>query len=407
MYVRYTIKNSHGKTECGTLETASETDAIRSFRNNGAIVLHLRPISENEFFRGELPPPWHPAWMLRIRSLDIEIALRQLASMLRSGISILTAIQMVAKQARIPRAALLWHRIGHAVAKGKTFSETIRSEGTLFSGYVAELCAIGEQTGELDSTMERAADHLASMRELKSSILNAVLYPALALVAALGLSVYLILVVLPKLEAFLSAGGAQLPALTRSLLQLSAWLHDNGVWLLFAAFLLWLCWRIVRNTTSGRVNTDAFLLKIPVFGPVFRLSGTAVAARGIAVLVESAIPLPEALLSTSHLLSNRFQAKQLDEVRLEVLHGESLSKALASKKSFLPLLGNMSAVAESSGTLFSTLAEVASFHEKELAHRIKRLSVLLEPIVIGISAFFVGFVYLAFFLALFSIADLA
>ncbi|MGN0845529.1 MAG: type II secretion system F family protein [Kiritimatiellia bacterium] len=407
MYVRYTIKNQLGKKECGTSETASEADAIRSFRNSGAIVLQLHPISENAFFRGKLPPSWHPAWLLRVRILDVEIALRQLSSMLRSGISILTALRLLAEQSRVPRAALLWYRIEHAVSKGKTFSEAIRLESPLFSGYVAELCAMGEQTGELDSTLERAAHHLASMRELKTSILNAILYPALALLAAFGLSVYLILVVLPKLEAFLTAGGAQLPALTQSLLCFSAWLHDNGLWLLFSLIALCLCWRLVRQTKSGRIGTDAFLLKIPVFGPVFRLSGTAVAARGIAVLVESAIPLPEALLSTSHLLSNRFQARQLDEVRLDVLHGESLSNALASKKSFLPLLGRMCAVAESSGTLFSTLAEVASFHEKELADRIRRLSVLLEPVVIGLSAFFVGFIYLAFFLALFSIADLA
>lgn len=407
MYVRYTIKNHLGKTECGTLETASEADAIRSFRNGGAIVLQLRPISENAFFRGKSPPPWHPAWLLQVRILDVEIALCQLSSMLRSGISILTALRLLAEQSRVPRAALLWRHVEYAVSKGKTFSEAIQSESSLFSGYVAELCAMGEQTGELDSTLERAANHLASMRELKSSILNAVLYPALALLAALGLSVYLILVVLPKLEAFLTAGGAQLPTLTQSLLWFSAWLHDNGLWVLFCLIALCLCWRLVRRTKSGRIKTDAFLLKIPVFGSVFRLAGTAVAARGIAVLVESAIPLPEALLSTSRLLSNRFQARQLDEVRLDVLHGESLSKALASKKSFLPLLSRMCAVAESSGTLFSTLAEVASFHEKELADRIRRLSVLLEPVVIGLSAFFVGFIYLAFFLALFSIADLA
>lgn len=407
MHFRYTVKTAQGRLEKGVAEAGSAPALAQSFRAAGSLVIKLEPLDERAVLRDGLPPRFHPAWLAGVRDIDAETGLRQMASMLRSGLSVLSALRMVGEQARCPRASVIWRRVEQMVANGGTLSDAFRTIGAPFSDYVAELAATGEQSGNMDVVLERAARHLEGLREVRATVINALLYPMLAIAAALGVAVYLVVAVLPKLETFLTSGGAQLPDLTMLLLELAAWLHAYGLWIPVGFVALVVLVRCIRATRAGRLATDTLLLRIPVVRGILLLSGTSIAARGLAMLIESGIALPEALRAVSRLLSNKRQAQTIDGARKAVLRGEFLSEALARGNTFKPMLSRMCAVGEASGMLAHTLEEVAAFHERALLVSIRRLSVLIEPVAVGIAAFLVGFVYIAFFLALFSIADLA
>jgi type IV pilus assembly protein PilC len=154
----------------------------------------------------------------------------------------------------------------------------------------------------------------------------------------------------------------------------------------------------------GRRVIDGILLRVPVVGGILRLSGTAVFARGLSILLESGVTLLDSLTTIEHLVANRVLSLRIAAARQAVLRGESLASTMSGGRYFLPMLGRMIAVGESAGTLAPVLTEVARFHESQLVITIRRMSVLVEPVIIVVVGGIVGFVYAAFFIAIFSLA---
>jgi type IV pilus assembly protein PilC len=161
---------------------------------------------------------------------------------------------------------------------------------------------------------------------------------------------------------------------------------------------------LVRRWPPGRLATDRLMLRVPLVGGVLRLAGTATLARGLGVLLESGVTLLESLSASANLLENHALRERVRLAREAVLRGGRLAPALEQDRRFMPMLPRMVAVGENAGTLVQTLNEVASFHENQLLVVIRRMSVLVEPVVILVVGSIVGFVYIAFFAALFSIA---
>jgi len=161
---------------------------------------------------------------------------------------------------------------------------------------------------------------------------------------------------------------------------------------------------VMYKAPPGRMIIDRLLLRVPLIGKLFRLSATALFARSLSLLLESGVTLLEGLQTVENLISNRALASQIGMVRHAVLQGGTLAAPLIAKSSFMPMLGRMAAIGEETGTLDPDLKEVANFHEKQFDALVRRLSVLIEPAVIVLVGGVVGFVYIAFFLALFSLA---
>ena len=226
----------------------------------------------------------------------------------------------------------------------------------------------------------------------------------IAVLMAVGVSTYLVGAVIPKIAAFLQAGGAELPPMTQVLMDISEWVNANGI-----AILAWLgvaiaAWILARLNAAGREMEDILLLKLPVVGRILRLSGTALFARSMQIMTESGVPLLDSLATGARLMANsRFQ-RRVTAAREGVMRGQSLADALEPAVEFMPMLRRMAAVGEVSGSLPESFGETARFHETMLAIAIKRFGILMEPVMIAITGTIVGFVYVAFFMALFAMA---
>lgn len=393
----YQARDSSGTAQQGTLTAATLELLSADLRSRGLLVLKVEPVEEKP--RGIVtldPRTWLP-----MTSFDVEIGFQQLASMITSGLSLLLAMRTVAEQARRPRATAVWLDVSSRIEQGSTFSDALAAH-RVFSRNVIQLIRVGEHSGNLDTALLRCAEQLERLRQMRLTVLNALAYPAIVVILSIGVTMFLVLGVIPKIEKFLSGRGRGLPPLTQSLLDITnfvqAWLPQlclGIISLVLALIAIWF-W------PPGRRFLDGVLLRVPVVSGVLRLSGTAVFARGLSVLLESGVTLLDSLITVEHLVSNRMIREKVAAARLAVLRGESLAGGLTGGRCFLPMLPRMVAVGESAGTLSTVLNEVARFHEQQLVAVIRRLSVMIEPVVILIVGGIVGFVYLAFFTALFS-----
>ncbi len=404
---RYRARDPGGRIVEERVEAASAAALAEMLRASGWVVLQIREVRGGALggtFEG-LPPRWHPLWLLSMTSLDCELGLRQLASMLRSGVALLAALKTVAQQASRPRAAKVWLELEASIQRGGTLSEAMAQHPKVFNDYVVQLIRVGEHSGEMDTTMTRAADHLEMHRDVRIMVVNALIYPLIATVMAVGVSLYLVVAVIPKIAEFIEGGGAQLPAMTQSLIDISHWLHQYYLQVILVLVGVVVALYAMRRHKQGRELQDLALIYTPVVGRIIRVSQTAIFARGLGLLIESGVTLLDALGVVEQLMGNRRFGRRVGEARQRVMRGESLAGSLGQADEFFPLLIRMSAVAEETGTLGSTLTEVAIFHEKMLVITIKRFSVLIEPILIVVTGGIVGFVYVAFFMALFSMVS--
>jgi len=398
---RFTARDNTGRTTSGIAASGSAMSLAGELRQRGLLVLDVQPDAQADTTQSFSLNPL--AW-LPPTSFDVEIGMQQLASMLRSGLTLLSALKTVAEQARRPRMAKIWRDVYERIEEGASFSSALAAHGKQFPVYIIQLVKVGEQSGSLETVLTRASEHLERSRNLRMTLVNALIYPSIVVVMALGVAGFMLVSVIPKIQKFLVGRGRQLPAITQALMDLSNWVTMYLPYLVGGAIAALIALFVIYKWPPGRAVIDAFLLRVPIVGGVLRLAGTAVFARGLSILLESGVTLLEALRTVEQLVPNRAMSTRVETVREAVLSGGTLAESLQAGREFLPMLGRMAAVGEQTGTLDPVLTEVARFHEHQLAATVRRFSVLIEPAIIVIVGGIVGFVYIAFFVALFSLA---
>lgn len=402
----YTARDPAGRDQVGVLPADNPGAAAAELRARGWLVMDVRPAEDDAAGGGgpSLLDRLNPARLLPTTSFDVEFGLRQIASMLRSGITLLSALKTTAEQARRPRMARVWERILERIQEGSSLADAMSEHGRRFPVLVVQLVRAGEQSGTLDTVMERAAEQLERQRNLRTTLLSALMYPTIVFVMAIAVAGFMVFKVIPVLQKFLAGRGRKLPPITQALVDVSMWLQNHGLKLLIVLAAVGVVMFILHRIPWTGIRMDALLLRIPLIGKLFRLAGTAMFARGLGLLLENGVTVIDALTTTGALLGNRSLAERVRATRESVLAGGSLARPLAGRGGFMPMLSRMVAVGEESGTLGSVLEETAKFHEAQLAAMVRLLSVLVEPVITLVVGGIVGFVYIAFFVALFSLS---
>lgn len=399
-----TVRDPAGARRTVSREADSLDSFMAALRAERYVVLSVEESPGGD----ALPPRWHPAWLKPMTGFDVEMGLRQLASMLKSGVALLSALATVEEQAPCPRAAVAWRKVRESVFAGGSFAGALEHQAKRFGEITVRLADVGERSGELEHALTRAADQMESRRNLRTAVVNALVYPLVTVLMAVGVSAYLVVAVIPKLAEFLKDGGVELPGMTMMLMNFADFVKANGLVILgwfVAAVAAWFGARYF--SVRAREMEDLFMLRIPVTGRILRLSGTALFARAMQIMVESGVTLLDALDVSCRLMSNLRYKRRVMAARDGVMRGGSLADSLRPAREFMPMLVRMSAVGEVTGSLSEAFGEVARFHEMLLAIAIKRFGMLIEPVMICVTGGIVGFVYIAFFMALFAIAGAA
>ena len=397
---QFRARDAAGRSQTGLLDAPSPTVVAQSLRRRGWSVVDVRPAAADLSF-GDLMQQINPLNHMPPKSIDIELSCKQLSVMLRGGLTLLTGLQALTKQTGKKKLREVWEQTATRIQAGASFADAM-GEAKCFPDLLVQLVRVGEQTGDLDNSIERAAETMEARRRVRSSLLTALAYPMLVFVAAIGVTAFMVVGVIPKLQSFLQGMGRKLPAMTQMLVDVSTWVRTYaphigiGLLILTVGFIALYCHPL------GRLQIDRRLLRVPVIGQLIRLAGTASFARALGILVRSGITLLEGLRTSEKLLNNRYLASRVSAARQAVMQGGTLAEPLATPHAFTPLLARMVAVGESAGTIDDVLDEVARFHEQQLQAAIRQLSAIIEPLIIVIVGGIVGFVYIAFFMALFS-----
>jgi type IV pilus assembly protein PilC len=328
---------------------------------------------------------------------------RQLAVFLRSGVSVLEALVVLADETsdKLLRSALEGMR--QSLEAGARFSEAASSHPELFPGYSVEVLRSAELTGNLDEVLDQLAEYLDREIETEHKVKSALAYPCVVMVLALIVSTVLVTYVLPKFRTFFTALNAKLPLPTRILLGVAKWI---GAWGLITAVIVVILSAVafaLSRTARGREIKDRTLLKLPVFGQLLHTAIIERFCRLLASMTMAGVALPEALAVTTAATNNSVFRKGLTEARAAMMRGEGLAMPLAQTGLFPGAARQMFFVGENTGNLDDQLQSAANYLDRELDYRIKRFTMFIEPAVIILVGLVVGFVAIALVSAMYGI----
>jgi len=334
------------------------------------------------------------------KSVHIELTLRQIAVMLRSGLTLLAAIETVIEQPPSRAAQRIYETMRRSIENGASFADAL-AEHKIFPAGAISMIGMGEESGNLDTVIERAAVSMEMKRRNTAATLTALFYPAFTFLFAIGITIYMILAVIPEMEKALKALGKNLPAMTQSLLDAADFFTTYGLLMGILLIVLGVVLTILCMWPPGRLVIDQIILRLPLIGTILRTGATALFARSMGTLLSSGIPLVESLRIIGTIHSNRYFAAVVESARRKILEGGSLARSLSRPHAYTPMMLKMVGVGETSGNLEETLEHVADFHDERLEALVKRLSAMLEPSVVLVVGGLVGYVYIAFFVGLY------
>jgi len=395
----YTARDRGGQQTSDVVDSSSRDAAIMTLRGEGLLVLQINELKQKS---DEKSYSLNPLDYRSITSLDIENAFHQIAVMLRSGVSLLDAVELTRKHARIGTRKV-WVRIAERIQQGGALKDALIEQG-VFANLTVQLVAVGEQTGHLSRVMDQAAKEMASTRRLKKQITSALKYPAFTLLFAIGLVVFMLTSIVPEIKKLLLIFGKPMPPITQALIDVSDWFVENVAFMAISAVVFVVVFAVLYNWPPSRWWVDRFSLRVPLIGHVLRLSGTVLFCRAMGLLLSSGVLIVDALTTMEQLHGNKFMASHVAFAHSRVLQGSSLAEPLVEKSRYMDLVLQMIRVGESSGTLDDILAEMADYHEELLEQAIAKLTGMIAPIMTVFVGGIIGFVYAAFLVAMFSAA---
>lgn len=390
----YVARDDAGRTQRGRREGPTERDVALALRGEGLLPLRIAAGQALPWYR-------RPMHLFGPRRIDVEMQLRQLAFMLRTGLSLLAALQVCTEQGN-PATARIWSDVGDRVRGGASLHEAM-TKHRCFTRLTCSLVDVGERTGNLDHVLTRAADAMQRRRQTRTQVLTALAYPTLVVVLAVATVAFMMVSVVPKLAKFLTSLGRRLPASTQFLVDLSEAVQVHVVrGALFLAGLVAVV-AIAWATHRGRLAIEAVLLRIPVVGRILSLAAVSTFAHNTALLLSSGVRLIASLAVVQPLFFLHQVRDRLARARERVVQGESLAGSLQDERLFSPLVRSMVAVGETSGSLDEVLQGLAKHHDDTLTELVRRLGSLVEPVILVVIGSVVGFIYFAFFMAIYSI----
>ncbi len=330
-----------------------------------------------------------------LRAAELALFTRQLATLLLAGVPLDEALGATARQTSTPRIKSLLLQVRAKVVSGHSLAASLADFPDAFSDLYRAMVRAGEHAGLLGAVLDQLADHIERRHHLQQQVQMALLYPATLLVVALGVIALLMGLVMPELLALFQRTGSELPVLTRGLIAVSGFV--TGWWwlLLLAAIALPLGARQLLRIEVWRLRRDAFVLRLPLVSRLLLAADTARFAATLSILSASGVALVDALAIAAGVMGNRVLRQRTEQTVIAVQEGGSLAQALDACGFFPPLLTQMVASGESSGTLDALLKRAAAAQERELELTLNGLMKVLEPLIIVTMAIVVGAIVLA------------
>ena len=325
----------------------------------------------------------------------------QLAHLLSAGMTLDEALGILVKRLKHPRLQGLSQALHQGLVDGRSLSQSMRDFPKIFSPLYVNMVSAGEVSGALSEILRRLVVHLSDVKALRDRVQQALIYPALLVVAGIGLIIIFMTVMVPQLTGFFAQTGQPLPAPTRILLKVNGIItHYWWVGVLIGG-AVYSAFKAFTRTQEGRKAWDTFIWRMPVFSMVIRYRYFAQFARTLGTLIENGVTLLRALELLEEISGNEYIRQRMVEVRKAVVDGATLSVALGDQKIFPELFVDMMSVGEQTGKFGDTMQMIAQVYERELDKQVKIISALIPPMIMLVIATVVGFVVFGILAAVF------
>ena len=392
---RYVAVNSQGDQQVGVVKGSSVEGVTDSLLRQGIQVQSVQP-EGRRILQFELTPS-------KVKPVDLANFSRQMAAFITAGLPLVEALAIIGEETTSKTLRKVVGEVADSLRFGESFAEAMAAHTDAFPAFYMAVLRSAEATGELDVVMRQLARYIERDMEAKRKIRAALAYPSLVMVMAFVTVGVMTVFVLPRFKVFFESFHAKLPLATRMLISATDWLTNH--WVMLATIFVLLIVGIVAGlrTTAGKKVRDHLLLRAPVVGDVVRFTVVERFCRILTSMLQSGVPIPDALSLASSGSNNFVFRQSLEVARREMLEGDGISRPIARTKLFPPTVTSMMRVGEETGTLDDQLEVVASYFEAELQYKLKRLTNLFEPLAVIFVGIFVGFVAIALVSAIYGI----
>lgn len=342
----------------------------------------------------------------KITQEDITVFTRQLSTMIKAGLPLMQAFEIVARGHGNPSMTEMLMEIRGEVEQGSSLSRAFSNHPKYFDRFYCNLVAAGETGGVLESLLDKLAIYKEKTQAIRKKVKTALTYPVSVIAVAIGLVFVMMIFVLPAFKEVYSNMGAELPALTQTVMDISEFFVAYGWMVLIAlGFAIYGFLKLKARSIKIQRRMDAILLRMPIFGDIVRKGTIARWGRTTATLIAAGVPLVDVLDSTAGAAGNLIYEEATREIRTRVIQGLSMTSGMRATELFPNMMLQMSSIGEESGSLDGMLNKAAEFYEDEVDNAVGRLSAMMEPIIIVVLGLIIGTLLVAMYLPLFNLGN--
>lgn len=393
---KYEALYAGGEKSVGVVEAVSRSEAVAQIRQNCEVVLSLKEVP-----RLAAHDPLDR--FRKISAKSLALVCQQFSIILKAGLPLVQTVDLVAAQTGDKNLSRLLTQVSEDVSNGWSLSYSFQQRGgRLLPPTFRETVRAGEESGDLLSAFRRMADYFQRMNKTRESVVSALTYPAFVIVVAVVVVAIIMGFAVPTFTGMFESLGAELPWVTRALIAVSNFFQKYTLVLLGVLALLVLAVRLYAMTDRGGAALSRLQLRLPVMGEIVRMSGASQFAHTMSTLLTAGMPILQAIEVSGRTMTSRCMSGEVLATLPGVEGGRTLGECMGLARELPPMLVQMTAVGEATGSMESTLQVLAEYYDNEVDVRVKRALSLLEPAIIVVLAIFVVFILMAVYLPMFS-----
>ena len=406
-FFSYKARNASGELLTGVMEGADSGAVADQLFSTGATPVEILVTKKNAATTSADIGWWQKLTEKKVSSMDVQLFSRQLYTLLKAGVPIMRGLAGLQESAISPAFGRIIKDVRESLDAGRELSAAMARHPTVFTPFYLSMVRVGEMTGRLDEVFLRLFDHLEFDRDMRARVKSATRYPSFVIVAMLVAMVIVNMFVIPQFVKVFASFNAELPLMTRILIGTSAFMVAYWPLLLvltiaaIAAFRAWL------RTVPGRYTWDRYKLRFPIAGKIILKGTMARFARSFALSSTSGVPIVQALTVVSQTVDNAYLCARVEQMRDGVERGDSILRTSVAAGVFTPVVLQMIAVGEESGSLDDLMDEIAQMYEREVDYELKTLSAQIEPILITFLGAMVLVLALGIFLPVWDLGKVA
>jgi len=395
-FFAYKARSARGDLLQGVLEGLDASAIADQLFGTGATPIEIVPtkraVTSNAANAGAAPAGaaasasgenlWQRLTRKKVSSLDVQLFSRQIYTLLKSGVPIMRGLAGLQESSTNPSFAVVIGDLRESLDAGRELSSAMRRHPKCFSAFYLAMVRVGEMTGRLEEVFLRLFDHMEFDRDMRNRVKTAMRYPSFVVVAMILAMAVVNIFVIPQFEKVFKTFHSELPLMTRILIETSRFSVQWWPAFALAAIGAVVGFRAWTNTTSGRLAWDRYKLRIPVAGKIIHKATMSRFARSFALSMRSGVPIVHALTVVAQTSDNAYLASCMEQMRDGVERGESILRTATNAQVFTPIVLQMIAVGEESGSLDDLMDEIAIMYEREVDYELKTLSSQIEPILI-------------------------